>query len=254
MNGPKASRASQLCGEHCEVEDTEEMFWLRQNEDAQSMVKLGALLAGQYRFRDAAEAFEAALSVRHGDPAVWLRLGGAKLTLLDFEGARSAYDNALGCGADEKYLGYALGSWHYLRGEYAEAVKRFETCRPCDGETEIALLYWIDLCRMRSGNAPFKPEKRQEITDFGHHAAYARSVALFDGTFTTEELYAELDGCNDLDSMIAGYALYRFLIFHEDAERAKKVLEEILKIESVWPCVSGLAAWNDFCKEEKNDE
>ena len=54
--------------------------------------------------------------------------------------------------------------------------------------------------------------------------------------------------------MIAGYALYRFLVFRGDTERAKNVLEEILKIESVWPCVSGLAAWVDFCKEEKNDE
>ena len=254
MSDPKASRASQLCGGYCEVEDTEEMFWLRQNDDAQSRVKLGSMLAGQYRFREAKKAFASALSLKPDDPTLLLRLGGARLTLLEFDGAREAYDSAQKYGAGEKALGYALGVWHYLRGEYGEAVKRFEMCRPCDGETEIALLYWIDLCRIRSGEAPFPPEKRMEITDVGHHAAYARSVALFDGTLTAEELYAELDGCSDLDRVIAGYALYRFLDYCGKNECGKSVLEEILKTESVWPCVSGLAAWNDFRKEEKNDE
>ena len=253
MSDMKASRASQLCGEICEAEDTEEMFWLRQNEDAQSKIKLGTLLAGQYRFREAEKAFGEALHINPKDPSVWLRLGGARLTLLDLDGAREAYENAQKCGAGERSLGYPLGIWHYLRGEYGESVRRFESCRPCDGEMEIALLYWIDLCRMRSDKLPFPPEKRKEIADFGHHAAYARSVALFDGTLTAEELEAELDGYNDLDRVIAGYALYRFLDYCGKNKCGKSVLEEILKTESVWPCVSGLAAWNDFCKEEKND-
>ena len=253
MSDIKASRASQLCGEICEAEDTEEMFWLRQNEDVQSMVKLGSLLAGQYRFREAEKAFEAALSLKPDDPAILLRLGGARLSLLEFDEARRAYDSAQKFGADERSLGYPLGVWHYLCGEYGEAVKRFETCRPCDGEMEIALLYWIDLCRMWSDKLPFPPEKRKEIADFGHHVAYARSVALFDGTVTAEELEAELDGYNDLDRMIAGYALCMFLDYCGKSERAKSVLEEILKIESVWPCVSGLAAWNDHSEEDKKD-
>ena len=253
MSNIKASRASQLCGEICEAEDTEEMFWLRQNEDAQSKIKLGTLLAGQYRFREAEKAFGQALHINPNDPSVWLRLGGARLTLLDLDPAREAYENAQKCGAGERSLGYPLGIWHYLHGEYGESVKRFESCRPCDGETGIALLYWTDLCRMRSDKLPFPPEKRKEITDFGHHAAYARSVALFDGAVTAEELRTELGGYNDLDRVIAGYALYRFLDYCGENECGKGVLKEILEIESVWPCVAGLAAWNDFCKEEKND-
>ena len=250
MNDRKASRASQLCGEICEAEDTEEMFWLRLNDDVQSRIKLGNLLAGQYRFYDAAKMFESALASKPHDPSLWLKLGGARLTLLDFDGAHAAYKKAQEYGAGERSLGYALGIRHYLKGEYGEAVNRFETCRPCDGETEIALLYWIDLCRMRSGEAPFPPEKRQIITDFGHHAAYARSVALLDGTVTAEGLEADLTGYNDLDRVIAGYALYRFLLFRREDRRAGKVLGQILDAESVWPCISGLAAWNDFCNEK----
>ena len=253
MNARKASRASQLGNELCEAEDTEEMFWLRQNDDVQSRIELGDLLAEQYRFSEAAKAFESALKAKPDDPSLWLKLGGARLTLLDLDGARTAYENAQASGADAKSLGYPHGVWHSLRGEYGEAIKRFESCRPCGGETEIALLYWIDLCRIRSGEDPLPTERRLKITDVGHHAAYARSVALFDGAITADEFYAEMDGCNDLDRVIAGYALFRFLVFRGENERGKQILEQILRIESVWPCVAGLAAWNDFCKEDRKN-
>ena len=84
-----------------------------------------------------------------------------------------------------------------------------------------------------------------------HHAAYARSAALLDRTITAEGLYAEIAGYNDLDRVIEEYALYRFLVFRGEDKRAGKVLEQILDIEYVWPCVSGLAAWNDFLMRKR---
>lgn len=53
-----ASMDSQLGYAECEVEDTEEMFWLRELDDYQSMVSLGNALAGQYRFQDADETLK----------------------------------------------------------------------------------------------------------------------------------------------------------------------------------------------------
>ena len=59
----KASLDSQLGNAPCTVEDTEEMFWLRESDDFQSRVALGNALAGQYRFRDAIAAYRPCGSV-----------------------------------------------------------------------------------------------------------------------------------------------------------------------------------------------
>ena len=59
-----ASMDSQLGYAECEVEDTEEMFWLRELDDYQSMVSLGNALVGQYRFQDAIEVYEKASRIK----------------------------------------------------------------------------------------------------------------------------------------------------------------------------------------------
>lgn len=104
-----ASIQSQLGDATCEVEDTEEMFWLRESDDYQSCVRLGNILAGQYRFKEAVSAYEKALLIRQNDAMLYLRLGGAELTLLRFEAARKNYQAALAYGASEKSTAYPLG-------------------------------------------------------------------------------------------------------------------------------------------------
>ena len=241
----KASRDSQLGTAVCAAEDTEEMFWLRQSDDAQSRIALGSRLAAQYRFRDAEKAFESALAIRSDDPSVYLRLGGTRLTLLDFDGARDAYDRALRYGISEKALSYPLGVWHYLRGAYEDAAARFAGCLPCDDETAIAVLYWHCLCRMRAGQPLDLIEKRRALADVGHHTAYQQAVALFAGEETPDALSASLREAGDLDYVIAAYGLCCCLARSGRTAESRQVLGQILEKESVWPCISYLAAWND---------
>ena len=87
MSADKASLESQLGFGICEVLDTEEMFWLRQNDDYQSKLLLGNKLAAQYRFRDAVNAYREAEHIRSDDPGLFQNLGGALLTLRQFREA-----------------------------------------------------------------------------------------------------------------------------------------------------------------------
>ena len=82
-----ASMDSQLGYAECEVEDTEEMFWLRELDDYQSMVSLGNALAGQYRFQDAIEVYEKAGRIKGNDGRLYVRLGGANLSIFRYEEA-----------------------------------------------------------------------------------------------------------------------------------------------------------------------
>lgn len=82
------SLESQLGNAPCLCEDTEEMFWLRESDDYGSRVQLGNLLSGQYRFREALDAYCFAKKIRDDDPMLYIRLGGASLTLWRFDEAK----------------------------------------------------------------------------------------------------------------------------------------------------------------------
>ncbi|MGN0372451.1 MAG: tetratricopeptide repeat protein [Enterocloster sp.] len=125
-----ASLESQLGNACCMTEDTEEMFWLRESDDYSSRVRLGNLLAAQYRFREAVEIYRTAEKIRWDDPMLYIRLGGALLTLRRFDEAKEAYKRSFDTGIKEKTAAYPMGVWHYLRGEYAQAASWFGKCLP----------------------------------------------------------------------------------------------------------------------------
>ena len=145
-----ASLESQLGNTPCLCEDTEEMFWLREADDYQSRVQLGNLLSGQYRFREALEAYRLAEKIRADDPMLYIRLGGAYLTLQNFDKAKASYDKSFSLSGNEKLTAYQMGIWYYLQVNYQEASDRFEKVLPCEKAAVPAVrLRPADDCRMR---------------------------------------------------------------------------------------------------------
>ena len=253
MSADKATRASQLTGEACSVEDTEEMRLLRRRDDAQSLLSLGTLLAGQYRFREAEAAFCAAMRQKADDPGLWLRVAGSRLTLFSFDGAKEAYERAVACGMDEKAVAYPMGVLHYLRGENDTAARWFEKCLPCDDETAAAVIYWHTLCRAREGKTVELCGRHRELKDVGHHVSYLCAVRLFDGEIPPGTVEEALCAFNDLDFSIAAYGYAVWLREKGDAQKSAALLREIAGRESVWPCVSALAAYLDARRETRGE-
>ena len=115
-----ASLESQLENALCLCEDTEEMFWLRESDDYESQVKLGNLLSGQYRFREALDAYCAAEKIRADDPMLYIRLGGAYLTLRHFDEAKKAYGQSLFLYGEDKFVTYRSAVEVFLGKRSAE--------------------------------------------------------------------------------------------------------------------------------------
>lgn len=241
----KASLKSQLLDEICEVEDTEEMFWLRESDDYQSCVALGNALAAQYRFKDAIDAYEKARSIKADEDMLYIRIGGANLTLFRFSEAKKNYEKALSYGASEKSLSFPIGLWHYLSEEYEQAAVFFKKCLPCNGEMKIAAIYWHTLAAFRGNLFPELLEDYQSGMDVGHHIAYQMAVSVFIGECEWNQITSFQ---NELDKAIYFYGLSVYLEHLEKREKANEYKDEVLKNSSVWPCVSYLAAWNDSNK------
>ncbi len=243
----RAGPESQLGTAPCGVADTEEMFWLRQNDDYQSKLGLAAALVSQYRYRDAVDACRDAERIKSDDPALYTRLGGALLTLRRFGEAQDAYRTALRLGGSERAAAYPLGIRHYLLGEYTCAAERFAGCLPCGDEMRIAVLYWHALACLRASQASSLLELYHPGMDVGHHGAYARAVSVFAGeTALSDALAALSDGECARDFCIEAYGLARFLAAAGPTEEAEALLRRVLERTEVWPNVAYLAAWNDL--------
>lgn len=243
----KATLESQLNNEPCEIEDTEEMFWLRESDDCQSKIKLGNALAAQYRFRDAIDAYRRAYNIKSDNPTISLCLAGSYLTLFMFDEAKKAYDNARKAGASEKALAYPLGILSYLSGDYSEAADFFTKCLPCDGEMKIAIIYWHTLAAYKGNFSASLLSEYSETMEVGHHTAYKQAVSVFAGNISIAEV-TPVNG--DLNNSILKYGLSIYAKHLGDLQLSKQMLDETLSCKSMWPNVSYLAAYHDYCQAD----
>lgn len=250
----RASLLSQLGEAPCNVEDTEEMFWLREADDYESRFQLGNALARQYRFREAVQAYQKAARVRADDWKLFYSLAGAELTLRHFERATVAYHRCLALGAGEKAVAYPLGIACYLQKQYKSAADYFAQCLPCGDEMKIAVLYWHTLACYRAGEKPELLGGYHADMQVGHHTAYRLAVAVFCGEISWEKALAETKRApNSLNDAIALYGLCGFLTFCGERAQSKQCRERLLANEEVWPCISYLAAWNDCLNENSEN-
>lgn len=241
-----ASLESQLGNAPCLAEDTEEMFWLHQDDAFQSHVKLGNCLSKQFRFKEAAEQYAHALKIRSDDAMTYVRLGGTLLTLRQFDKALTAYRSALQCGANEHSVAFPMGIRHYLLGEYREAAQCFERCLPCGDEMAIAILYWHSLSCLRAGIEPTLLKQYRPDMQVGHHAAYKAVVALLCGETTRDAFVSSLEDVrSSLDYVIEMYGAAILCEHTGEQAKADDCLQKLLKKKEMWACVAYLAAWND---------
>lgn len=242
----KAGINSQLGIEMCEVSDTEEMYWLRESDDYQSKVKLGMMLSGQYRYKEAVIAFEQAMKIKSDDASLYTKLGGAYLTLFRFEKAKECYDKAIELGVSEKAVSYPYAIWYYLQGDYENAIDRLLKCLPCGGEMKIAAIYWEILAAQKAGIKSVLKKEYDASMDVGHHTAYKMAVQVLLCEKNIDEALLELEKeLDDLNYVVAAYGIAEYMGNNgQDAER-KVLLDRLLKKESMWPCVSYLAAYNE---------
>ncbi len=245
-NTNKATLKSQLFDEACLVEDTEQIFWLRQADDYKSRFSLGNALAAQYRFKEAAVAFESALRIKTDDPNLYYSLGGTYLTLRKFDKSRSAYDSCLGPATGEQFTALPMGFWHYLKGDYKSAAASFEKCLPASGETAVAAIYWHTLSSLRTNSEAKLLKLYNKSMDVGHHKAYLDALALFTNEISPTSYFKNLT--NEDDDLNFSVLSYAFVVFQESAggyNESHNLLSDLLKRDKAWPSLPYLAAFGD---------
>ena len=245
-----ASLESQLCGSPVEVEDSPAVLAARQRTDFEGFLALGKALSRQLRYKEAIEAYTAALDICPSNLTALRLRAGRYLTTLQSNLAIQDFRSCLTLGGDLLDCGYRMGLAFYYAGAYPAAMTQFESCNPlCDDEMGIAVIYWHTLCAYRLGVEPALLRSYRTGMDVGHHTAYEKAVQVFAGEMAAEKLLAQCDRePEDMEAVIAMYGAYRYL-----GGRDASLCRRILKRDGFWPCFSYLAAWNDSANLKKLD-
>jgi tetratricopeptide (TPR) repeat protein len=242
MENNYATLESQLGNDICTAKDTEEIFWLRMSDDYQSKVKAGDFLVKQYRFKDAITEYRNALEIKKDDFMLYIKLGGAYLTLFKSEEAEKYYSKALKYGAKEENIAFYFGVMEFLKASYSEAISYFEKVNTNNGEMLISVIYWHTIASFKNHSQPSFLEKYNENIDVGHHAAYKTAVLLFADKIEYNNIIIPK---NSLDAVIVQYGICEYLKHKKQTTEIERYAEQLLIHTDVWPCIAYLAAYND---------
>ena len=147
---------------------------------------------------------------------------------------------------EARKLAFYFGFRDYLTGNWHRAAERFRAVLPTDGENTVSAVYWHTLSSVRAETAPDLLDEVTSDMQIGHHTAYLRTLDLFRGTVSVDELRREAeDERNDLNAAILFYGLSVFWEGRGDRIQAGELRRKTLARESVWPCVASLAARRD---------
>lgn len=243
-----ASWQSQLAGAAAEIDDSEAVCAAREAAvTAEGLSALGDALTKQLRYREAADAYSAALKLKPDDLSLLRRRAGRYISTLQCEKALNDLKECMTLGSDRLDILYRTGLCRYFMNQYADARETFKECIDlCDDEMGIAVIYWHTLCSYRVELPSELLKIYRADMAVGHHTAYEKAVSVFAGARSFDVVCEEsLSESDDLESVITLYGLRGYALFCKRDHCAAQIMAQILPRDGFWPSYAYLAAWND---------
>ena len=148
---------------------------------------------------------------------------------------------------------YHKGLAHYLKAEWNEALKAYQTCQRT-GENDDNIVssgHWIHSILSRMGKhdeAKKSLENIEHDMDIIENHSYHRACLFYKGLITAEELTGGLDDTPSGDSIRYAYA--NWLLTHGNTAEAKAAMEKIVAADG-WASFGHIAAEADLARMRK---
>lgn len=240
--------------------------------DEDAAIWYGRRLAYLGRYRDAIEAFSAALEehpesyrLRRHRGHRWISVRELELAVLDLTRAvelaalqpdrvePDGMPNAAGIptSTDKSNIDYHLGLAHYLLGDMAEAVRIYRRCMESSRHSDdmlCATSHWLYMSLRRLGyrrEADQVASAIREDMDILENHAYHELLLLYQGERDADELLARATGEADgIQNATMLYGLANWHLVNGDARRAAEIYRTILSGDA-WAAFGYIAAEAD---------
>lgn len=214
---------------------------VKMKNEFEEKVKLGDTCARNYQFEEAINYYLLAEKTGEATKLLYLKLGGAQLTLNQFQESFESYQKAIEAGMTEEEIAQYMGTWYYLTHDYRSAFEWFSKMNCHSDEMEIIRIFWTCMADMKLGGTLCREIEVKANMEVGHHTAYYDAVRVFTNMESYKRMVSQYENeKSDLNYVIAMYGLY---VYGEYANYLGKVgIASILEKKSVWPCIAYLAA------------
>lgn len=141
---------------------------------------------------------------------------------------------------------YHLGLAHYLKGEFELARAAYIELMAVskNNDAVVAASYWLYMTLMRLGREQEAQEALAPINadlDIIENAAYRDLLLLFKGEHTPDDLPGP-EGEQTLNGATLGYGIGFWYMMAGDTERAARIFEQVLAVESQWAAFGYIAS------------
>jgi len=243
--------------------------------DAENIIWLGRRLAYLWRYRDAIDVFTKGIELHPENEKLYRHRGHRYITVRELDKAVADLEkaseliegtpdevepdgapNAAGIPRSTLHsnIWYHLGLAHYLKGEFDEAARAYESCMEVSRVNDDQLVATADWQYMtyrrlgRDDDAAKVLEEIREEMDILENTSYHKRLLMYKGLVEPDELL--IPEASELDLATQGYGVANWYFVNGDVDKAKEILGKVLK-GKYWSAFGYIAAEADVKRLEE---
>ena len=247
--------------------------FLKNPDDAQSIIWMGRRLAYLSRYREAIDVFSRGIGRFPNDARLLRHRAHRYITTRQFDKAIVDFEKAAKLMAGKPDEGepdgaagrrpspsatlkfniyYHLGLAHYLKGDFARALTAYRECMKYSTDNDDSLVAtsdWLYMTLRRLGQkeeAQKVLEPIKEGMNVLDNAAYYQRLLMYKGLRKPEDIMGS-DEQDPLQIATQGYGVGNFYLVNGDTERAKAIFRRVVA-GSQWASFGFIAAEADLAR------
>jgi len=239
-------------------------------KDVEALIWLGRRTAYLWRYNDAIAIFTNGIRDFPNDPRLYRHRGHRYITIRQFDLAISDLTRAaeLIAGKPDQVepdglpnaanipvstlgfnIWYHLGLVHYLKGDWNDAVKAFQTCVQFSNndDAKVSTYDWLFMSLRRAGRTAEADDLLENVSPqmtILESVAYHRRLLMYKGLVKPEAMMDE-ETANALELVTEGYGLAFWFRETGDFERSEALLQRVIDT-GYWAGFGYIAAESDL--------
>ncbi len=237
----------------------------RNPDDPESIIWVGRRTAYFWRFQDAIVIYSDGISQYSEYAPLYRHRGHRYISIRRFDEAVKDLEKAVKLieGTDDVIeqdgapnqanipvstlhfnIWYHLGVAYYLKGDYSEASRAFESCLEVssNNDTKVSTVDWLYMTYRKLGKqreAEHIIRDIDEKTEVLESQSYLNRILMYKGKLAPEELLS--DTANTLELVTQGYGVAMWLYHEGETKRANEILSRIIET-NYWAAFGYIAA------------
>lgn len=223
-------------------------------ENPENIIMYGRCLGYLWRYHEAIDVYTRGIKIFPDHAMLYRHRGHRYISVRKFDQAVGDLTKASQLNAHDFDIWYHLGLAHYLRGEFEDALRAYNSClqNAEDDDAKIAVSHWLymTLRRLdRKEEAAAILEAISEGMEVVENQSYFDLLLFYKGIKLEKEI-TEAAGSSDLNLATVGYGIGCWHLYNNRKDKAVQYFRKIVETR-YWPAFGFIAAEAELARMKK---